>query len=445
MSNLEISNIDIKNSIRQSHRWLLSLNVLLFFTWSIFDFYNSEPMAPLYFLARIMPILFSVFLASQISHKLFSKQYDIITCIILGSISLMNTYIILNNESSHLIHIAFQTLLYLTTAMLLQSKTRYYLGIIVPPIFLLFFSKHIIVETHQKDIFIISVYAILFSLVCTVFHYNMWKYVTRFYKTKEDFEMTRHKIENLNNENNQLIRILCHDLGNALTIVEMSTTLISENIEIKEEQSKFFEKNMSRIKRAINNQKEIIEHVKEKEAIESGKQKIELSPVSLNIIFEKVKFIFSKKLKEKNINLVITYGSDKSPYVMAELVSLSNNVINNIVSNAIKFCPDNSEIIITTWSDKNLVYITIEDFGIGMPEIILKNIFSSSAQTSRPGVNGEKGTGFGMPLAKCYMSQYNGEIFVESREGKGTRFTLKFRGINEQQLLSKDLTLNEAS
>ena len=68
-----------------------------------------------------------------------------------------------------------------------------------------------------------------------------------------------------------------------------------------------------------------------------------------------------------------------------------------------------------------------------MSEELVKNVFNTNVKTSRPGVRGERGTGFGMPLAKAYMLKYNGEIFVESKEGKGTRFTLKFQNIENHR------------
>jgi len=100
------------------------------------------------------------------------------------------------------------------------------------------------------------------------------------------------------------------------------------------------------------------------------------------------------------------------------------------MSNAIKFSYDNSEIILSCWKEDTFVYLTVEDFGVGMNDELVKNVFKSNVKTNRPGVKGEKGTGFGIPLAYSYMQKYGGDIYVESWEGKGTRFTLKFKAID---------------
>jgi signal transduction histidine kinase len=62
------------------------------------------------------------------------------------------------------------------------------------------------------------------------------------------------------------------------------------------------------------------------------------------------------------------------------------------------------------------VLISIKDSGIGMPNKIKDSLFSSTAKTSRPGTNGEKGTGFGMPLVKVMIEEMGGHVTVDSIE-----------------------------
>jgi signal transduction histidine kinase len=77
--------------------------------------------------------------------------------------------------------------------------------------------------------------------------------------------------------------------------------------------------------------------------------------------------------------------------------------------------------------------ITIKDSGIGMPDEIRHNVFKKDKQTSRIGTEGEKGTGFGMPLVKNYMEHFGGKIKVESKDiesfpdDHGTTFTIYFK------------------
>ena len=108
----------------------------------------------------------------------------------------------------------------------------------------------------------------------------------------------------------------------------------------------------------------------------------------------------------------------KNVYVLAESTSLSNSVINNLISNSIKFVHRDSELRIEVKSLDDVVHIILSDKGIGIPKYLLKDIFNSNIKTTRTGTFGEVGTGFGMPLVKAFVEQYGGKISVESNDIK---------------------------
>jgi signal transduction histidine kinase len=91
-------------------------------------------------------------------------------------------------------------------------------------------------------------------------------------------------------------------------------------------------------------------------------------------------------------------------------------VLSNILSNAVKFSERGSRIAVWTNSTDDWVQLRIRDSGIGIPSHVLERIFDPSAQTSRPGTEGEDGTGFGMPLVKQFVESYGGWVSIKSRE-----------------------------
>lgn len=424
--------IKIEQRCTNSNRWLVNISAFVFLIWSFADFKLNDSLAPVFFLIRLIPFTLMVLFASALNLHLFKKHHRVISSTILAIIATSNTVFIALSKEAYNSNLLSLILLLLTSSFYLRANYKFFLPIIVSPM-TVFLSLMPFISSASMDTEYSFTKLFIACFVSFISHWTIHNFITKSFNLRLKYGRKDFETKKLLEENNQLIRILCHDLGNALTIIEMTSGILEKRLIPSEEQKLFFEKNIDRLKRAVNNQKEIIEHVKQKEALESGKQKVDLVPVSLNIVFEKVKFIFQDQIKEKNLDLIINYSNDTTPYVMAEMVSLSNNVINNIVSNAIKFSPDNSQIIISTWSDNNTVFLTIEDFGIGMGEDLLKNIFSTTVQTSRPGVKGEKGTGFGMPLAKSYMTKYGGDIIVESRVSRGTRFTLTFDTINQEE------------
>lgn len=244
------------------------------------------------------------------------------------------------------------------------------------------------------------------------------------YKNKDvaihDLEEINLDLEELNREKQYLLSVLFHDLSNSVHVcLNFSDPIFCESME-KER----LKKNMERIQIVSKNMDNLIGHVKELQAIESGKKKIELSRVELAEVFKSLRVFFEKKLSEKNIGLEVHSDIDHL-CVLAEEVSFTNSVINNLISNAIKFSPENETINIWVRSFGDNVEIRVEDNGSGIPEDLLPNLFDFTKASSRKGTKGEQGTGFGLPTAKKYVDMYNGTISYEyafPEEKRGSQF-----------------------
>jgi signal transduction histidine kinase len=225
--------------------------------------------------------------------------------------------------------------------------------------------------------------------------------------------------------NRNLVRVICHDLANPLNIM-LNYSTIHEQPDMTWEEAQRY---LKRMHSAALHQQEIIEHVREFEAINSGKIQIKLVPVALSQALEQLQDLLQKRLEEKDIHLSIR-GLDDGLHVIAEQRSLVYNVLANLLSNAIKFSPDHStvELIISPRTDE--VQLEIIDHGIGMDAELQAKIFDISSPTTRPGLKGEKGTGFGLPIVKSYVEKYQGSLYVESTAEEenpakhGTRFVL---------------------
>ncbi len=231
--------------------------------------------------------------------------------------------------------------------------------------------------------------------------------------------------------NRNLVRVICHDLANPLNII-LNYSYIFEQPNMKWEDARRLLKKMHH---AALHQQEIIEHVRDFEAINSGKSQLHLTAVSLKEAVAQLRDLMQKGLEEKQIRFNCQ-GLDKDLLVMAEQRSLVYNVLANLLSNAIKFSPDGSEIRLDVLVLNDSIELTLSDQGIGMDQELLDKIFDISSPTTRPGLKGEKGTGFGLPIVKSYVERYEGELKVESTsieenaEQHGTRFILTLkRGI----------------
>jgi signal transduction histidine kinase len=254
--------------------------------------------------------------------------------------------------------------------------------------------------------------------------------------TEEDIENNALEIVRLKHElskSKTLLRIVFHDIANPLTVIRNSIKLTNRFIESDHQgNEKKIIKKIQAIGKATINIVDILNQIKELEAIKSGKIKVKLGPVDLEEVIENARFTFESKFENKNINFIFKNYLD-GENILAEKVSLSNNVVNNIISNAIKFCDIDGHIEVSAKRINNMILLTMTDDGIGIPDSILTKLFDDEAKTSRPGTGGEPGTGFGMPIVKSYMDLYEGNIEVLSKvkdndqNDSGTTFNLLFK------------------
>ena len=171
---------------------------------------------------------------------------------------------------------------------------------------------------------------------------------------------------------------------------------------------------LEKVERAIDVATGIIDNTRELATFESMKKKIFLTNVSIKECLDVVQFIFESKLKDKNISLNISFPENDDEFVLAETQSLTNSVLSNIISNAIKFSHQDSSIDVIVNHSGDFVEVKISDQGVGMPEEFRKQLFDADNPRSTQGTFNESGIGFGMPIMKNYMDLYGGSVFVKS-------------------------------
>lgn len=279
-----------------------------------------------------------------------------------------------------------------------------------------------IVDSYHIVIFLLSL-LVLLELIGLIFDIkrNKKPFVKELAQKTEEIEQAKN-----------LVRVLCHDLSNNLTVIVGTSNRACKNKNLTAEQnSQMWE----RIRRAAVMQKELVDHVRLIQIMQAGKMRLSLVPVSLLDTFDKIFFLFETSLKDKEIEVKVLWkNQDPSIKVLAEPVSLLNNVFSNLISNAIKFSNEKTTIFVQIETKENeMVAVSVKDQGVGMPESIKADLFYMDRVTSRAGTRGEVGNGFGMPLVLAYMKQYGGKMEIFSKElasssdgDHGTTVTLLF-------------------
>jgi len=101
-----------------------------------------------------------------------------------------------------------------------------------------------------------------------------------------------------------------------------------------------------------------------------------------------------------------------------------HTVVRNLISNAIKFTPQNGLIEIYTKEEGNILSLTVKDSGVGISQEVIDKIFNKNEHFSSKGTNDESGTGLGLYMVKDFVTKNKGEIRVNSTLGKGTDISI---------------------
>lgn len=173
----------------------------------------------------------------------------------------------------------------------------------------------------------------------------------------------------------------------------------------------------------------LINDVLEVARIESGK--VELDEVPTNIIDHKGEAVsmLEPLAGQKHLTFIKEYKNYKPVVLCLDFVRI-NQILVNIISNAIKYTPDGGTVRYTaeqypvTDADKLGLRFTVADNGIGMSKDFVAHIFESFSRENNSTLSGVQGTGLGMVIVKKLVDIMNGKITIDSEQGKGTVVTI---------------------
>ncbi len=234
-------------------------------------------------------------------------------------------------------------------------------------------------------------------------------------KLKNDEE----RLEKLNYEKDRILYAVAHDLKNPLLNFKALLDLIKSGTLKKGEEQEVFRLMTRDHEHSIN----LIAELLDIGRLEDENFVLKKDAVDLNAFLAKSIEQFEKAAEKKKILFTKSFDGQLSPVFINETEFV--RVIQNLISNAIKFTPSGGEIRIKTKAvPGNKVSIEISDTGIGISKELLPIIFNKFSKARRKGIDGEKSTGLGMWIVKHIVTLHGGEISLRSLENNGTTFTI---------------------
>ena len=175
----------------------------------------------------------------------------------------------------------------------------------------------------------------------------------------------------------------------------------------------------SQLKKLVKSNKQLVDmfnHLKRIAFVSGGKQALETQTFQLNEFLKECSTHFKELCAQKNIELILDSKLPETLTVNLDLQVFRYQILQNLITNAIKFSFPNSQIHLKTGLDQNgQVYVQVCDQGQGIREEKLNQIFSWNTAASSIGTQGEKGTGLSLPLVKRFTELMQIEFNVQSR------------------------------
>ena len=231
--------------------------------------------------------------------------------------------------------------------------------------------------------------------------------------------------EHANRAKTAFLNNMSHDIRTPMNAIVGFTALAASHIDNKDQVQDY----LGKISVSSQHLLSLINDVLDMSRIESGKVTIEETEVHLPDVIHDLRTIIQPNIAAKQLELFIDTQDVMHEDIIVDKLRL-NQVLLNILSNAIKFTPSGGTIsfrVIEKASSKENIAefeFRIKDNGIGMSEEFQKDLFDAFSREKTSTVSGIQGTGLGMAIAKNIVDMMGGEISVSSVEGKGSEFVV---------------------
>ena len=233
--------------------------------------------------------------------------------------------------------------------------------------------------------------------------------------------------QRLNEIKNDFINNMTHELKTPVASISLASQMLSDSAVSKSPQM------LDHISKIIRDETKrltfLVDKVLQMSIFERKNIKIELQENNINEILQTITENYSLKIHSKGGNL---YTELQAHNAFVEIDEMHfANIIYNLLDNAVKYSRENIPIIITiaTWNEKDKLFISIEDNGIGIKKEYLKHIFDKFYRVPTGNRHDIKGFGLGLSYVKKIVKLHHGNIKVESEPNIGTKFVIELKTI----------------
>jgi two-component system sensor histidine kinase VicK len=228
-------------------------------------------------------------------------------------------------------------------------------------------------------------------------------------------------VQRFASKKNSLLEILSHDLSGPIINIQGLTSLLAK--ESKAYNNPKIDKMIEMIAATSERSVNMIREFVKQEFLETVN--VELVRKRVNLIRVTKQIVEQYKAAENDIAKVFVFDAVEDEIFVEIDEYKFNQVLNNLISNAIKFTADGGTITIRIENSEDKTLLTVADDGIGIPAKYHVNLFEKFTKARRPGLKGEPSVGLGMSIIKTIVEWHGGKIWFESKENEGSTFYIE--------------------
>ena len=237
---------------------------------------------------------------------------------------------------------------------------------------------------------------------------------------KKELEKKTKSLQEANATKDRFFSIIAHDLKTPFnSILGVSKLLVENKENIQDEETHL---HIDIIESASQNAYKLLLNLLEWSRIQTNNISCKAEKIDLSFVINENIDLLQTQANNKSLRLF--FESDDETYFAHADEYMTNAIVRNLISNALKFTKEGEIKILLQQQDLHCI-LSVIDSGIGMEQKTLDNLFTIDKSISTRGTNGESGTGLGLILCKEFVDKNNGHISVSSQINIGSTFTVK--------------------
>jgi two-component system, sensor histidine kinase and response regulator len=234
----------------------------------------------------------------------------------------------------------------------------------------------------------------------------------------KELESHKKQLAESNAMKDRFFSILAHDMRNPISALHTFTAFLNENYnKISNDELQHY---LSVIHTTSKGVSDLLEELFLWASLRTNRYDFNPENIMLEEVISTVTSLLIANATQKSIHLENQIKTGLQVFADGTMIQ---TVIRNLISNAIKFTPQNGSIVIKSAENSENILVSITDTGIGIHKNDIEKLFRIDEHFSSIGTCGETGSGFGLVLCKELIERNKGKIWVESEPGKGTTFT----------------------